>query len=825
MRLLDTLLDDTRYALRSLARDRGVTAMVALTLALGVGVNAATFAVLDRIYLRPPSGVQDPSSLRRVWVKRFNTADNTSFAATSINFAGYRMLAATSPDSTRLAVYLADNSLRQGTALGAPKLRGVYASASYWRVLGVRPALGRTFTADEDRIGAGADVAVVSHDFWRNHLGGDRAALGRVIPVEAKRYTVVGVLPRDFTGLDNRLPDVWMPIASMPSPPWLQDGQTWWTTRHFNALNAVQRVAEGDALRAWEQRATAEWRRIETEARPDRPDTLSQVLLGGIIEAQGPATPGQEMLIATRLGAVALVVLVIACANVVNLLLARAVRRRREIAVRLAMGVTRGRLLRMLATESVVLALLASAGALLACWWAGEALRTMLMESAQWRERALDGRVALFTIALSLVAALASGLVPALQASRPRLTEALKQGVREGGTRHGRLRATLVVLQAALSVALLVSAALFVRSLHNVRGLDIGFDSERLLFGQVEFEQGRAPAKAAQEAAFAQAAERLRAHPAVERVARSNMQPMRGFGFATMFVGNAPPPEKLMPTLTVVTPSFFGATGMRILEGRTFAERAGGEVIVNRAMADRLWPGQRALGQCLRFGKVSAPCHLVVGVVETARRGYVIEQEPAAQYYLALGDSVARTWDGGTVIVRSRAGDGAGEAAATALRSALKEAFPEALPTVTPLTDNLEPEYRPWKLGARLFTGMGLLALVVAVVGMYGTVSYGVSQRTHEFGVRSALGARAKDLVRLVLGEALRTAVLGVVLGVALAIATGRLVASLVYGVSPRDPVVLATVSVALLAVAGLAALLPAMRGARVDPATVLRSE
>lgn len=823
MRWLDTLIDDTRYAVRSLARDRSITTMVALTLALGVGVNAAAFAVLDRMYLRPPTGLHDPSSLRRVWIRHFDTEDGVPFASSGISMPGFQLLARTAPDSTRLAAYHTDAALREGTSLTAPRLRGVYATANYWRVLGVRPLLGRTFTADEDRLGAGADVAVVSHDFWRDRLGGDRSALGRTIAVERKRYTVIGVLPPDFTGLDQRLHDLWMPLGSMPSPPWMT-GTEWWQVTYFAGLHGVMRVADGDALGAWEQQAAAAWRRFETERRPKRPDSLSQVLLGGIIAARGPATPGQEMVIATRLGAVSLVVLVIACANVVNLLLARAVRRRREIAVRLAMGVTRGRLLRLLATESVVLAILASAGALVAGWWAGEALRAMLISDGEWRERALDGRVALFTVALALTAALVSGLVPALQASRPRLTEALKQGVREGGARHGRLRSMLVVLQAALSVALLVGAALFVRSLQNVRGLDIGFDAEQLYFGGVEFEAGRAPADAARGAALESVAERLRAHPAIEEVAITTFEPMRGISFATMFVGTAAPPEDLRATFTAVTPTFFRAAGMRVLDGRTLGPRGAREVVVNRTMADRVWPGQRAIGQCLRFKTPAEPCHTVVGIVETARRDKVIEKEHTPQYYLGLGDP-ALEWEGGTVVVRARAGERTGEAASTALRSALGSAFPAALPRVTPMTENLEPEYRPWKLGARLFTGMGLLALVVAIVGMYGTVSYGVSQRTHELGVRSALGARARDLVRLVLGEALRTVVVGVVLGVGLALAAGRLVASLVYGVSPRDPVVLVSVSVALLAVAGLAALVPAWRGSRVDPATVLRSE
>jgi hypothetical protein len=277
--------------------------------------------------------------------------------------------------------------------------------------------------------------------------------------------------------------------------------------------------------------------------------------------------------------------------------------------------------------------------------------------------------------------------------------------------------------------------------------------------------------------------------------------------------------------MSVVTPEFFRTTGIRFDRGRPFANATAREVVVNDAFARRSWPGREAIGQCLRFRARTEACHTVTGVVETVRRDAVIEKEPAPQYYLPLGDPAISTWVGSTIIVRTRAGEGATAAATTALRAALKQALPEAHPEVTPMTENLEPEYRPWLLGARLFTAFGLLALVVAMVGMYGTVSYGVSQRAREFGVRTALGARARDLVRLVLGESLRTAVIGVVLGVALALASGRLVSALIFGVSPRDPVVLGAVAGVLLLVALLAALLPAWRGSRVDPVTVLRAE
>jgi putative ABC transport system permease protein len=611
----------------------------------------------------------------------------------------------------------------------------------------------------------------------------------------------------------------------MPGPPWLD--VPWREAKHFNAMSAIQRIDDA-AVAGFEQRATLAIRREDQANNQGMVvDTLQQVLTGPIVGVRGPGTPGQELVIATRLGAVALVVLVIACANVVNVLLARAVRRRREVAVRLTLGVTRARLVRLLATEAVFLAALSAIVALLASWWAGEALRTMLLGDIAWRDRAIDGRVVLFTIALTLVAALASGLVPALQGSRPQLTEALKQGVREGGARHGRLRAGLVVAQSALSVMLLVGAALFVRSLNNVKGLDIGFDPERLLFGEVEFDEGRAPAQAALDATLADVAERLRTHPAVEEVARAGMQPMRGWSIMSLWIGNDTV-AGMPPTMSVVTPGFFRATGLAVIEGRAFGAGAAtgeGEVVVNRAMADRFWPGRTALGQCLHIGKRDTPCQTVVGVVETATRDEVTEKEPAPQYYVPLGSSAAPGWSARTLVVRTRAGERSGEAASAALLQALRQALPTGFAKVTPMTENLEPQYRPWRLGAGLFTAFGLLALVIAMIGMYGTVSYGVTQRTHEFGVRTALGARVRDIVTLVLRQALATAVLGVVLGVALALAAGRLVASLVFGVSPRDPVVMGTVALLLVAMAAIAALLPAWRGAKVDPARVLRSE
>jgi hypothetical protein len=303
---------------------------------------------------------------------------------------------------------------------------------------------------------------------------------------------------------------------------------------------------------------------------------------------------------------------------------------------------------------------------------------------------------------------------------------------------------------------------------------------------------------------------------------------MQGIGFLDFFIGadSSGSFGRHAPTVSHVSPEFFRAVGLRVVRGRTFgpedAEHSPAEIVVNDAMAKLVWPGRDPIGQCVRLKKRDSPCFTVVGVVETARLTSVIEDEPAAQFYIPLGSLTEARW-GTTMIVRVRGDHFAG--ASVELLGALRRAFPTAESSVTSMMKNLEPEYRPWRLGASLFTALGLLAMLVAVVGIYGTVSYGVSQRTHEFGVRMALGARLGDVVRLVLGEGLRTVAVGVALGVVLALAAGRLVAAMLFGVAPRDPGVLVAVSVALLLAAGIAALLPAWRAARADPLVALRSE
>jgi predicted permease len=818
---LDVLRQDIRYAWRSIARTPGFALLVVVTFTLGFGVNAAAFSVLDTLYLRPPGGTVRPSELRRIW-QAFPGEGGVPHFGAGMTGPQYRTLVELAGGRAPVALYTTDGH-RLGDFRRGPKVDAVFATANYFPVLGVRPALGRFYTPDEDRSGNAAPVAVLSHALWRSRFAGDTAMIGKTIRLDAKTYTVIGVAPRSFTGLDLKRADLWIPISAMPQPEWMTE-PILDSPRMYRFL-ALVRVPSGFDVRDFERQAALRLRESRHELGTVGRDTLETVVTSPLLFARGPGDPSQESLISTRLAGVAAIVLLIACANVVNLLLARAVRRRREIAVRLALGVSRARLVGLLTTETLLLALAAGAAALLAVWWAGGLLRALLIPDAV-PTSGLDARITSFTLAVALAAGLIAGVAPAMQASKPQLTQALKAGARDGISRRSLLRDGLVVTQAALSVVLLVGAALFVRSLKNVEGLDIGYDADRLIFGSVEFEKGQAPPDAVVGAVTEQIAARLASRPGIEHVARAGMPPMTGFAFAQLFTdeGSLGSSSNVAPTFSVVSANYFATVGMRLLRGSTFDDRPGAPraIVVNDAMAKAVWPGRDPLGRCVRAETPTSPCYTVVGIVETARRGGLIE-DPKPQYFFPLGNPPERGWEAKSLIVRAR--ESSIPAAQRELASALSAAFPAGLPSIRTLAERLEPEYRPWRLGATLFTAFGLLALVVALVGIYSTVSYSVGQRTHEFGVRIALGARIHNVLNQVVGEGLRVVGVGVAVGIVLALAAGRLVAAVLYGVEPSDARAMLLASATLLIVAIIAALVPAWRAARVDPNVALRAD
>jgi predicted permease len=478
--------------------------------------------------------------------------------------------------------------------------------------------------------------------------------------------------------------------------------------------------------------------------------------------------------------------------------------------------------------ETLVITTIATVAALFAGWWGSLLLRDLVMPETEFGDASLHVRVVMFTMAIALLAGLASGVVPALRASKASLTTAMKEGGSRLSSNRSWLGRGLVVAQAALSVVLLVGAGLFVRSLANVQDLRIGFDADRLVFASIRSDRTDRSWPIHVAARLREITARLESMPGIEAVGRAQHQPMMGYFRRRFWVGadSAESFGERALKMHLVASAFFRAAGMRIERGRTFTGSDGGgsssEVVVNDAAARLLWPNRDAIGQCIRVYTSDAPCRIVVGVVENARVFNIMEPEVSAQLYMPVQDTVPGR--GGTTLI-VRTGPGGTSVAAAELHTTLREAFPAGQPEVLAMTEFLEPQYRPWRLGATLFAGFGLLALIVAMVGIFSTISYGVSQRTHEFGVRIALGARIGNVVRQVLGEGLRTVAVGVLVGIALALVAAKLVSTLLYGVTPSDPAVLVLVAIALMAAAALAAALPAWRAARVDPVSALRME
>lgn len=827
LRWFDLFRQDTGYAWRSIRRTPGATATIVVTLALGIGVNAATFSVLDQIFLRDPAGVVDPGGIRRIWMKHTRTGSAPNFYGQPMSFPQYKVMADAWGAPAQMAVMTSNGGFHLGGTRAGYSSGILFTSANYFTLLGLKPAMGRFYTDAESRPGVVTQAVVVSYRYWKAHLGGDSQIIGKRIKLDTLEYTVLGVAPEGFNGISIETTEVWAPLGALPRADLPHaDAPSIWDSPRYLVFFTFARVRDGMNLADFERRATVALRAADKQVNGARADTLSDVRTASIIQARGPESPRQEELIATRLQGVALIVLIIACANVVNLLLARAVNRRREIAVRLALGISRRRLIRLITIESVVLALIASVAALLTAWWGGSVLRSQLMLGTDFAQPAMHAHVVGATIVVALGCGVVAGVIPAVQFSRPQLTADLKDGARSGTRHRSRLRDGLVIAQAALSVMLLVGAALFMRSLQNVEGIDIGFDARQILYGNVAFEPGQAPPLAGLVATSRDVAERLRTRPGIDVVARAGLTPMRGFSFWTFYWGSDSSGSltKQFPLAFAVSPEFFSATGMHMLRGTVFHDGLTGasEVVINDAAAKVLWPQGDALGQCIRFKASDAPCTTVTGVVSNATIGNIIEQSPP-QLYLPLGTPLTKDMDGGLLIVRTKKG---AEAAATReMIALLRQAFPAAEPIIGSMTEDLDPKYRPWRLGAQLFTGVGVLALLVALVGIYSTVAYGVGQRRHEFGVRVALGARLGDVLNQVVGEGVRVVLAGVVLGVVLTFLTSRLVASLLYGVEPNDVSALILAASTLLLVAIVATLVPAWRAAKADPVQALRGD
>ncbi|HKI94487.1 MAG TPA: ABC transporter permease, partial [Gemmatimonadales bacterium] len=820
---------DLRYTFRGLKNRPLFAGAVVLTLALGIGANASMFSIVDRLLFRPPPMMQEASRIHRVYLSE--TWRGKEVTNSYIPYARFIDLTNDTKSFERTALFT-ENDMAVGTGTDAHELKIGVVSAGFFGFFDAPPVLGRYFTAAEDSAPNGVPLAVLSYGFWETRYGGRRDVLGQALQVGATRYTIVGVAPRGFVGVwPDTPPALFVPAsvrgaetgASLRMP-----GENWWTTYFWTwAQVMVERkpnvsiaAANADLTQAFAKSYAA-----EVAAHPRVQSlglTKPHARVESILSDRGPNESSLAK-IATWIGGVALIVWLIACANVANLLLARALQRRREIAVRLALGVSRLRLAAQLLTESAVLALLGGIAGVTIAQWGGAVLRSAFLSATSTATVITDSRTLLYAGAAALIAGLLTGLAPLVQTRHVDLNRDLREGVREGTYQRSRLRSGLLVFQGTLSVVLLVGAGLFVRSLRNVRAVPLGYEPQHVAMVETNM-RGVTLDSARSVALIQRLQEEAAAIPGITGATRQLTMPFWSTWSVGLHVAGIDSINKLGQfNLNAVSPEYFQTMGTRILEGRGIERQdvagAPRAMVVSQAMAKKLWPGKDALGQCVRVGADTVPCTYVVGVAENIKDNK-LGDDPGLFYYLSAAQFHP---DEGGLFVRTR-GDPA--AMKETIRKTLQRVMPGAsYVTVTPMEDVIGQQTQPWRLGATMFVIFGLLALALAAIGLYSVIAFNVGQRLHELGVRIALGATMRDIVGHVVTGGLKLAAGGIVLGVVIALMVGRWIEPLLFEESPRDPTVLVVVAGVLLGVAALASFIPARRAARVDPMRALRTE
>jgi putative ABC transport system permease protein len=809
---MKTLLQDLRYAARTLWKSLGFTLVAVTALALGIGANTAIFSVVKAVLLSP---LPYPQSERLVWVRESNPgADIPDEPASAPNFNDWRTQTA---GFEGLTAYSDTGLTITGDGVEPERVPGAVVSANFFQVLGVSPVLGRGFTPEEEVTGHNR-VAVISHGLWQRRFGASPQAIGQTLVIAGNPFTVVGVAPAGFKtpALDAKPAQLWIPIVFNLDP----------TARRSDWLSVVGRLKPGSSV----EQARAELSALAARLADEYPGTNAG--WGVTVVALHEKVVGDVRPALWILMGVVGFLLLISCANVANLMLARAASRRQEIAVRSALGARRGRLVRQFLTESLLLSCAGGALGLLFAAWGVELLVGLSPGNIpRLDEVGLDARVLLFTFAVSLATGVVFGLLPALSASKTDLAESLKEGGSRGSTAGRgarRLRSSLVVAEIAIAVVMLAGAGLMIRSFLSLLAVDPGFRPERILAIDLALPRAKYKEDAQVIAFFEQLTARAAALPGVERAAVVDSLPLGGSGSVLAFVIEGRPdlpPEKVQDAeFTWVSPDYFDLMGIRLVRGERFTgrERLGEPrvALVSETTARKYWPGEDPIGKRINIGNPEqTPWMIVVGVVSDVRRG-ALDKEPYPQLYAHASQFPVR----GMTLVTRTSGDP--RALVPALRHELA-ALDRDLPLYEPrtmeqvLSDSISRR-RFQMLLIAAFAGVGLL---LAAVGIYGVISYTVAQRTHEIGVRVALGARAPDILRLVVGQGLGLTLAGVGLGLAAAFGLTRVMTSLLFGVSAADPLTYACVSLALLAVALLACLVPARRATKVDPMVALRYE
>jgi predicted permease len=824
---LDEAAADVRYAIRGLRREVLFSSFIVVTLALAIGVNAAMFGIVDRVLLRGPAHVVAPDRLVRVyWSVRGPAGEDRTSAAIDPHI--YANLALESKAFSGIAMYGRASSFTVlGNGASARLISSASATSNFLSVLGTRVIAGRFFVPEEQDMNAPASVVLIGYGLWRREFGGDPKAVGRSIILDGRPLTIVGIAPEGFTGVELERVDVWTPMLLRSGP-----AATHWGKGSSSGQSIVARLKPGVTAEEASKDATDAYRRTYDGGNKNLAEAN---LFGGPLTAGLNGTESVETRVSRWLVGLSAIVLLAACANIVNLLLARSVRRRREMAVRLALGAGRARLLRLLLTSSMTISIIGSLAGLAVAAIAGKLVRYVLLPDVDWTTGPVDARVLAYATLTTIITGIVIGVLPALKASRVDVSSALKAGAREGGGNRSFVRSGLVAGQAVLAMILLVGAGLFARSLDRIRHLDLGVQTDRVVV--LEPRWTRLPAgtsdsirklEAARRASFVtDIVDRLRATPGVENAAVTVGMPFGGTYAVSLFLPGRDSLPRLRggfgdPELSAVSREYFATVGTRLLHGRLFTTDDGSSrvALVNETMAKTLWPGREPIGECLLIGKRDAACTRVIGIVQNARRSR-LREDPAMHYYVPMGQEPYLT--GPDLVVRPR---GDAHASIRLLRDALLRIDPTIRYVgTTVLQDRVEPQTRAWRIGAIMFSLFAALALVVAAVGTFSVVAYLVEQRNHEIGVRLALGARAANLIALMMRGPIALSAIGAFGGAAIALVAGRVVESLLFDTSPQDPAVIGGVAALLIGVSVVASTLPALRVRRVDPMEALRDE
>lgn len=823
---LSGLLQDARHTLRQLRRTPGLTSMVIVILGLGIGATAVMFGVVDRLLLRPPAHVSDPGRLGRLYTSHIDE-DNPAIDQDEISYLRYTQLRDGARDVADVAA-MGSSAVIVGRGTTSRRVPARFVSANFWPVLGVHPALGRFFGADEDRPPDGANVVVLGHAYWRTAFGGDSGVIGSQLDIATRRFTIIGVAPADFQGVTPARVDVWLPVTAirardyrMPAD-WYARNNLWW-------LELVARLRPDATPLQAEALLSSTFARVNLGGAVDDSTVRARarVAWGPLLAERGPRRE-ESTRVAGWLAAIAGIVLLLACSNVANILLARAVGRRREIAVRIALGVSRSRLFSQLLIEGMMLA---TAGALIGlaiAFGGGRALWAFLLPTLAPTEQTFDTRVLGFSIVTAILVGVLASLAPALWAARQDIATLLKAGTREASSRRPGLRTILLASQCALSTTLLLGAGFFIRSLQNARSTPLGYDARSLLVVTAEH-RDPTPSSGGLAPLYRQFAEQLRAMPGIVNAATTTQIPFWLSGATEIAVPGRDSAfmERLHPIrMNAVGSGYFETMGTRIIRGRALAAGDGPHsqlvVVVSDSMAKALWGREDPIGKCIRIGGRAEPCSIVIGVAENIHQ-YEVRAEPLLQYWFPESQNQDGRSGANGVMVRT-AGD------ARTLLPSVRRLLQSTAPTsthisVSSLGDAVDRIVRPWRMGALVLSAFGALGLIIGGMGLYSALAYTVSQRKSELGIRLALGATPPSVMLRVIFDGMRVVLAGIGIGLGAAFIGGRAINGVLLGVTTTDSLVVPLTIGTLLAAALAASAVPAWRASRVDPAESLRAE